>query len=274
MLSAMSTSPKQAARSAKNSTAMHVLARSGFAASGLLHIIIGSIAIALATGSGSGKEADQSGALAQLKEMPGGLVLLWAAVVGFAALGAWLLLSAFLDRSWAGKRSRAAHAAESIGKGVVYLVLAFTAFVVAMGDSPSSAQSTSKLSGALMATPGGVFVVVAIGLALLAVAGYMVFKGASKRFERDIRLPSPPADGAVRMLGILGYAARGIALGAVGVLFIVAAATHDASKAGGLDAALTSFVSLPFGVAVLIVIGAGWIAFGIYAFFRARLARL
>jgi hypothetical protein len=274
MLSAMATSAKQAANTAKNSTAMHVLARAGFVASGVLHIIIGAIAIALATGTGGSQEADQSGALAQLTQAPGGQFLLWAATIGFAALGVWLLLSAFLDHSWAGKRSRAAHIVESLAKGVVYLVLAYTALIFAKGGAASSAQSTSSIGATLMRTPGGVVVVVVIGLALLGVAGYMVFKGVSKRFERDIRVPSGPAGRAVRVLGVVGYVARGVALGAVGVLFIIGAATHDPGKTTGLDGALKSFVSLPFGVAVLIAIGVGWIAYGIYACFRARLALL
>jgi hypothetical protein len=274
MLSAMSTPAGRAARSAKNSTVMHVLARAGFVASGVLHLIIGFIAIALATGTGGGTEADQSGALSQLTRAPGGQLLLWCATIGFAALGLWLLLSAFADRSWQGKRSRAAHIVQNLAKGVIYLVLAFTAFTFARGGTDSSAQSTSQIGGTLLRAPGGVFVVVAIGIVLLGIAGYMVFKGVSKRFERDIRVPSGPTGRAISALGIIGYVARGVALGAVGVLFLVGAATHDASKTTGLDGALRSFVSLPFGMVVLIAIGVGWLAYGIYAFFRARLARL
>lgn len=270
----MSTSAKKAARSAKNSTAMHALARAGFVASGLLHILIGLIAIALATGVGAPAEADQSGALGQLSRVPGGQFMLWAAAVGFAALGVWLLLSAFLDHSWDGKRSRAAHIVQSLAKGIVYLVFAFTAVVFAMGGTASSSQSTSQFGATLLATPGGVIGVIAIGVALLGVAGYMVFKGVSKRFERDIRVPSGVAGRAVRFLGVIGYVARGVALGAVGVLFLIGAATHDPSKTSGLDGALKSFLSVPFGVAVLIAVGVGWAAYGVYAFFRARLARL
>ena len=60
----------------------------------------------------------------------------------------------------------------------------------------------------------------------------------------------------------------------IGVLFIVGASTNDPGKTTGLDGALKSFLSVPFGAFVLIAIGVGWIAYGIYAFFRARLALL
>ncbi|WP_285114297.1 DUF1206 domain-containing protein [Leifsonia sp. fls2-241-R2A-40a] len=270
----MSPSAKQAARTAKNSRVVRGLARAGFVASGLLHILIGLIAIALATGTSGGKEADQSGAFAELAAAPGGQFLLWAAALCFTALGLWLLLSAFLDRSWEGARSRAAHIVENIVKAIVYLVLAYTAYVFAIGGAASSAQSTSQFGAKLLSTPGGVFLVVAIGLVLLGVGGFMVFKGITRRFERDIRVPSGVRGTAVRVLGVVGYVARGVALGAVGVLFVVGASTNDPGKTTGLDGALKAFLSVPFGVFVLIAIGIGWIAYGIYAFFRARLAQL
>ena len=71
---AMSDSPKKAARTTKNSRVMRVLARAGFAASGVVHMIIGVIAIALATGRGGGHEADQSGSAVRQLLGRGGLV--------------------------------------------------------------------------------------------------------------------------------------------------------------------------------------------------------
>ena len=60
----MSSSARRAAHGAKNSKAVQTLARAGFAASGVVHILIGIIAISLAVGGGSGGgSADQSGAL-------------------------------------------------------------------------------------------------------------------------------------------------------------------------------------------------------------------
>lgn len=270
----MSNVAKKAARTAKNSTVMHVLARAGYVASGILHIIIGLIAIAVATGTGGGNSADQSGALAHLASAPGGLFLLWAAVVSLTSLGLWLLLSAFFDPSGNGKRKRVSHGIQNAVKGLIYLVLAYTAFIFAIGGTTSSTQSTSQLSGTLMSTPGGVIIVVVIGLALLGVGAFAIFKGATRRFERDIQMPPDPAGKALRVLGVVGYVARGVALGLVGVLFVLGAITNDPSKTTGLDGALTSLVGLPIGVAVLIGIGLGFIAYGIYAFFRARLARL
>src|SRR4051794_16691032 len=71
------------------------LARAGFAMSGLLHIIIGAIAVSVAVGNGGG-EADQSGALGQLAGNPVGEVMLWIITVGLWALGLFYLVTAIV----------------------------------------------------------------------------------------------------------------------------------------------------------------------------------
>jgi hypothetical protein len=74
--------------------------------------------------------------------------------------------------------------------------------------------------------------------------------------------------------GRIGYIGKGIALVAVGVLFIVAAVQHRAGKATGLDGALKSLRDLPAGTAILIGIAIGLAAYGVYSFARARYARV
>jgi hypothetical protein len=69
-----------AVEEASNSRALVIAARAGFAVSGVLHVLTGSVAIQLA--SGKAGQADQGGAVAQLAGQPQGLLLLWT---GFAA---------------------------------------------------------------------------------------------------------------------------------------------------------------------------------------------
>ncbi|NYJ31506.1 DUF1206 domain-containing protein [Galbitalea soli] len=269
----MSTaSAKRVARKTKNSTPLQLLARTGFAVNGLLHILIGLVAITIALHQSNDKSADQTGALSELAAAPGGRLLLWVVVIGLAALGVWLILSAFLDGR-GDRTKRAAHIANNLAKGIVYLVIAGTALTFANGGSSSSSASTKGASAGLLATPGGVVIAVLIGLAIVGVGVYFVIKGARRTFLTDIVSPPEGTAHATVFLGVLGYCAKGLSLGAVGVLFIVAAVTADPNKATGLDGALKSFAALPFGMIVLIVIGAGWIAYGLYCFLRARLAK-
>lgn len=78
----------------------------------------------------------------------------------------------------------------------------------------------------------------------------------------------------ITTVGMLGYIAKGVALGMVGILFVAAAVTFDPSKATGLDGALKSLVALPYGAVILTLVGIGLIAYGAYCCARARFARL
>ncbi len=75
-------------------------------------------------------------------------------------------------------------------------------------------------------------------------------------------------------LGRVGYIAKGIALGVLGVLFVVAAVQHDPQQAGGLDSAFATLAAQSFGVALLVAVGLGFAAYGLYSFARARYARM
>ena len=75
------------------------------------------------------------------------------------------------------------------------------------------------------------------------------------------------------VLGTVGWIAKGIALGLIGLLFGWAAIRHDPKKAGGLDAALGTLRDQPFGSVLLLAMAAGFAAFAVYCFVWSRNAR-
>ncbi|MCI4658835.1 DUF1206 domain-containing protein [Cryobacterium zhongshanensis] len=266
-----SDSASDAAQAAQHSGPLRVLARLGFAANGLLHLLIAGIAIAIALGAGR-DSADQSGALGQIAASPGGLFVLWVIVVGMSALGLWLLLGAFLLKGSDPKRVWT-HRLVEISKAVVYLALAGTAAVFAAGGSTSSSGSAQDASATLLATPGGVVLLLAGGLALLGIGVYFVQKGARKKFTEDLSVPGGSAGTVVVALGVVGYIAKGIVLGVVAILIVVAALTADPSKSTGLDGALKALAAFPSGGLILGGIGVGLVMYGVYCFARAWRAR-
>ncbi len=76
-----------AAERATDNSAFEKLARIGFAASGVLHLLFGYIIARLAFVGGGGN-ADQSGALATLGSQTGGAIMLWIAAAGLVLVGA------------------------------------------------------------------------------------------------------------------------------------------------------------------------------------------
>ena len=268
----VSDNAEQAARTVEGSRTFQLLARAGYAVNGLLHVMIGAIAISVATGAGE-ESADQSGALGQLARTPGGVFVLWTVVLGLASLGLWYLVQAFLEPARDPKR-KWAHRAVLIGKGAVFLFIAGTAFTFARGASSSSSETATDSTATLLSFPGGVVLLFVAGLAVVVIGGVFVFRGASHGFTDRITVPRGPAGTVVVILGTVGYIAEGIALATVGILFTVAAFTLDPEKATGMDGALKSLVALPFGAPILVLVGSGLIAYGLYCFARARLARL
>ena len=77
---------------------------------------------------------------------------------------------------------------------------------------------------------------------------------------------------AIKRLGQAGYIAKGVAFAVLGGLFVWAGATYEPSQAGGLDTALRTLLDASVGPALLAVVAAGIVAFGLYAFAWARYA--
>ncbi|HEY8294410.1 MAG TPA: DUF1206 domain-containing protein, partial [Micrococcaceae bacterium] len=162
----------------------------------------------------------------------------------------------------------------SVAKAVVYFGLGGSALTVALGGSTNSKASEQNASSTVLSLPGGVVLLVVAGLVTAGIGGFFLVKGVRQKFRDDITLPRGPAEPAVIALGIAGYAAKGIAIFAVGVLLVIAAVTLNPGDAQGLDGALKSLAALPVGQLILIAVGVGLIAYGLYSFARAKLARL
>ena len=262
---------------ARTEDRLEAVGRTGYAVSGVLHLLIGVIAVQVALGTGSGS-ADQDGALASIAAQPFGRVLLWVAVLALAALGLWQLVQAVgavnRGRGDAGGGHRdAGAAAKSAGKGVVYLVLAGTAVTFATGSGGGGGSASTDVTASLLGSTAGTAVVGAVGLAIIAVGVYHVWSGATEHFLEGLRgLPPGRAGHGTRVLGRVGYIAKGIALAVLGGLFVLAAVNSDPSRAGGLDQALRTLGGQPFGQVLLIGVGAGFVAYGVYSIVRARYA--
>lgn len=249
------------------------IARGGFVMSGLVHVLIGVITLRMALG-GSGQDADQSGALRAVASAPGGNILLWIGGLAMAALVLWHLAEAWFGTRWKrGTRDRLAHGVKTLGKALVYGALAVTSLRFAAGGGSDSGQQTTELTAGLMGSAAGRIAVVVVGLAVFGIGCYHVYKGSSRGFEDDLRVPRGENTArAIVVTGVLGYIAKGIALLGVGLMFGWAAIGADPEKASGLDGALQSMSALPAGGVALAVVGAGLVLYGLYAVLRSRYA--
>ena len=263
---------KSAARAAQDSTTLRVIARVGYVVLGILHILIGLIAISFVFG-GSGGEADQGGAMEQIQEAPMGVLLLWLIVLGLLALAIWQVAEAFLERD-PDLKKKWGRRLKFVGTAVAYLAIAGTALVYALGGRSDSSESSQSFSAQLLSSPAGVVLLTLVGLLVGGIGVAFIVRGVTRAFEKHLDLPAGTVRKGIVTFGLVGYIAKGIAVAVTGILFIIAALTHDPETAGGLDAALRALAELPFGPIILWIVGAGLIVYGLFCFARARYARM
>ena len=110
----------------------------------------------------------------------------------------------------------------------------------------------------------------------MAVTGVVyAIRGFRQSFAKHLRLPaSEKARKAVTVLGVVGYAAKGVALLLVGLLVIIATVKANPEESTGIDGGLKALREQPFGVYMLAAVGIGLICYGVFMMVRAKLAKM
>jgi hypothetical protein len=267
----MTAQAQQAGRKADGSKTFDRAIRVGIIAYGVVHLLIGWIAIQLAFGDREGK-ASSDGALSQLAQNPIGGFLMWVVTIGFAALVVWKLTDAIWGhRDEEEGKKRTFKRLGSGMKAVLYGALGLSALRIAMGNG-SGGGGTDTMTAKIMQMPGGQLLVGLIGLAVFAYGGRLIYRGLSEKFmdKLDARGQAGDSGKAFVTFGKVGYVSKGLALFVVAGLFIWAAIAHDPKKSGGLDQALQTVLEQPFGVPMLLVLATGIVCYGLFAFAWAR----
>ncbi len=272
----MATEEGGKAEQAGNSAALEALARFGLIAYGVVHLLIGWLALQLGWGASASKSADSSGALRTVADQPLGKFLLWLVVVGLVGLALWQASEAIWGYRNCEGAKRVRKQVTSGAKAVIYAALGVSAASVALGSGSSSSQSQQQTTTGVLAWPAGRVIVVVTGLIIVGVGVAGVVKGAQKSFSEEIDTSSmsPAAREGVARLGQVGYIAKGAALGLVGGLLGYAALTFDRQKAQGLDGTLQTILAQPLGRFLLTAVALGFLAFGLFAMLQSRYRRM
>lgn len=261
---------REAGRTARASAEhgwLRTLGRAGYAAKGVLWLLLGWIALQLAVGS-SRQSPNQRGAFEQLAATGLGRALIVVMAAGLAAYAVWQAVEAIWGFRTLDTRHRAAKRVASAGRAVMGLALAGVALsVLARTGSAGSGQTERQLTAGALAVPGGAVIVAVVGLVLLGLGGYWVYRGWTAAFRDKLR---PGVDRRLVAAGRVGHVARGAAIAVLGVLLVLAAARRDPSRAGGIDAAFGALLALPLGAVLLGGVAVGLMCFGLFQLARAR----
>jgi hypothetical protein len=267
---------RYAARRAGNSRYVDWLARAGFAARGVMYVLIGILAIELAFGS-AGHQADQSGAVRLVGQTPFGGVLLWLLVVGFAGMALWRLSEALYGGPGADGRKAGARVLAGF-KALLYGFIAYgiTKYALGLGAPKSSNKQSVDLTATAMRHPGGRILVGIVGLVLIGAGAWLAWQAYERKFLADLRTGemSLQTRKVVTFLGRFGGIARGIVFGAAGLFLLIAAVSANAHKAKGIDATLREFTKTPAGPWLLVLVAIGLVLFGCYSWAESRWRRV
>lgn len=238
------------------------LASAGHVVNGLVHILIGALAIGVALGLGG--SADQQGAMRAIRSTPFGVIGLWVAAAALFALALYSIASGITSL-----RRKATEGLKELGRAVGYAAVGALALSYALGGSSDGDTAPRTLSARLLATGWGSVLLFAAAAVVLAIGVGLVVGGIRRSFLRDVDLRGMSRR-VFTALGTVGYVAKGISIGAIGALLMVAVLRHNPDDAAGLDGSLKRLVELPFGPVLLVLIGVGLMLYGGFCFARAR----
>ncbi len=256
------------------------LARSGYAARGVVYVIVGFFALMAALGAGD--TVDTRGAVQQLLGQPFGAVLLWLVVIGLLAHVAWRLTQGIGDTDRHGHDAKGLLVrAGLVGSGVVNLLLAlFTLSLLVSGldrftdggGGGSGSGSTDSLMR-LLGLEHSHWLIWAIALIPLGVGIAHLIKAWRAHFERYFQCDEGTMR-LVRPVSRIGLAARGCAFLIIAGLLFMGGSRYEPTDPPGLKEALEALQGMPAGGALLLAVGAGLLAFALYSFAEARWRRI
>jgi hypothetical protein len=239
----------------------------------VLYALVGVLALKVAL-LGRGEAPDRHSALQAVADEQFGRVLLSAIAVGLAGYALWQLARAVLGGNLEGGADdgvfkRIGYAARGVFYGALFVS---TLMIVFGADEGGNGREEDRATAYVLDLPAGQLLVAAVGLGFAAGGLFNIYRGVTGKFREKLKLRklSDAEDKAYTAIGVVGFVARGVVFGLIGVFLLRAAYQYDPKEAVGIDGALSEIVHTPYGPFLLGLVAAGLFAFGLYSFVEAR----
>jgi hypothetical protein len=257
---------------------MERLARFGYAAKGVVYMVVGVSALMASFGMG-GEKTDARGALQTVEMQPFGKIALGTVAFGLLGYVIWRFVQAIADTDDKGSDLKGISIRTGYAcSGLVYGGLAFTAakILIDVDEPDSSSEIQQHWISRLMSVPYGRWLVGLVGVGVIVFGVYQLYKGYTAKFRKRLKLGQmgKTAQSWATLSGRIGYSARGVVFCVVGAYLIQAARNFNPEEAKGLDGVLQTISQQSYGQLILGIVAAGLFIYGFYMLVEARYRRI
>ena len=251
------------------------LGRLGYAAKGVIFIIVGFLAAYSAIGARAADDGTNS-AMRHIDELPLGQFMLVAVAVGLIFHALWRFVQAFMDTENKGSETKG-----FVARGVyaaialIYIGLAFSAVKIVLGVKVGGIWMQNWTAW-LLALPFGDWLVGLAGIVMFVVGFYQFYQTFSAKFRENLLIGNMSAteENWATRVGRFGFAARGVVFCIIGFFLVLAAYQANAGKIRDLGGALHAVEQQPFGAWLLGLTAAGFVSYGLFMFVLAKYRRM
>jgi X-X-X-Leu-X-X-Gly heptad repeat protein len=242
------------------------LMRFGYTARGVVYVLVG--AFALIAAKDHTPAPDSKTALGELLDQPFGEVLLGVIALGLAAYAGWRFVCAILDLENKGGELKgwSARIAQIIS-AVLHLSLGMSAAALIWRTGGSGGDRTESWTAKILSEPFGRWMIAIVGAIAIGMGIQHFIKAHKEKYRENLRYTPL----AARLAPVIkfGIVAHGVVVLIMGIFFMWAAWSTDASRAGGLGDALNALRNIGIGQIGLATVAAGLLAFSAYCFIEA-----
>lgn len=254
------------------SAGIKLLAKLGFAAIGVVYVLMGVLALLAAAGEQRGARADKEEAVQHLQQLPGGRVLLGLIALGLLGYIVWRFVQALRDTEGKGNTPKGlGFRFWYVCSGLFYSGLAIYAAQLALhGHAEGGGDAPKTLAAKVLHWPGGDWLLIVGGVVTIFIGLFQGYRAFSGKLQSDVNASrlSAAEQRLVYRAAQVGVTARGIVVAIIGYFFVQAGQQARAGAVGSTDEAFDLLAAM--GPPVLAAVAAGLVLYGLYSLVQAR----